>query len=65
MNEIVMRREELNALRDLCYIFKKEYVKVTVIPGGGIGYTMYGEVDTEVNGIRGMFKVEITGPNEW
>ena len=65
MTKIILRKDELMALVELCDTFHTNQVTVQYKEGGGIGYFLNAFVNTEVNGITGTFVVPITDESDW
>lgn len=63
--KMMLRREELIRLVALCEQFDVGFVEVIYNEGGGIGYTLDAVIETEVNRVKGEFKVEVTGVDTW
>ncbi len=65
MSKMILRKDELMALIELCDSFQTDQVTVQYKEGGGIGYFLNAFVNTEVNGIAGTLVVPITGECDW
>lgn len=63
--QMILRKEELMALTEMCDTFQANQLTVHYEEGGGIGYYLNASVDIEVNGIKGTFTVPITDESHW
>lgn len=65
MSTMILHKEELMALLEICDSFQTEQVTVHYEEGGGIGYFLNASVEIDVNGIKGTFTVPITDESMW
>lgn len=63
--EVQLRVDELKKLQELCETLKANSVTVVYEEGGGIGYFLYGDFETEINNVKGTLRVEISGVEDW
>lgn len=62
---VSLRVDELKKLQQMCETLKTDRVDVVYEEGGGIGYYLYGEFETEISNVKGTFRVEISGVEDW
>jgi hypothetical protein len=62
---IILHRDELARLMELCDKFKTDQLTVEYKEGGGIGYFLNAIIPTQINGEVGDFTIEVTGVENW